>query len=536
MPTITIDGKRCEFEGKPTILQVALENGIEIPHYCYHPGLSIVANCRICLAEVAQPDPRNEGKLSLIPKLLPTCQTPAVDGSEVYTTSEKSVANQKTVMEYLLINHPLDCPVCDQAGECKLQDYSYQYGRAASRFEENKQKNPKKDVGTNVLLYADRCIMCTRCVRFTREVTGTGELCVSGRGHKEEIDTFPGKALDNPLSVNVVDICPVGALLDKDFLFEQRVWFLSSAPGIDGYTASGDNLWIDHNEGRVWRFKPRTNLEINKWWTSDEIRYSWKHVHSEARLRKPMVKRDGAQVEVNWNDALARALEGMSGKKLALLVSPMLTCEDAHELGQALQTLDEGVIVGVGPVPFEGEDQAFPGGYTVYAEKAPNARGVRRALEGVFGEGHVHDEAAWRQHVNAADAVLVTGNYPSDWVTEPVRAILSGKFTVVCDTLPNALTADADVLLPASAWVEKAGTFENVHHRLQSFERAIQPVEFTRPEAQVALDLLAAAGKADPARYAAAATRARMGAPFADAAQPAVDAKARTSEMAYVEI
>ena len=276
MATITIDGKRCDYEGNKTILQVAYDNGIEIPHYCYHPGLSVVASCRICLAEVAQPDPRNDGKLSLIPKLLPTCQTPAVDGSEVYTQSEKSIANQKAIMEYLLINHPLDCPVCDQAGECYLQDYSYKYGRAESRFEEAKHKNPKKDVGPNVLLYSDRCIMCTRCVRFTREVTGTDELCVSGRGHKEEIDTFPGKALDNPLSANVVDICPVGALLDKDFLFEQRVWFLTATPSIDGVTASGDNLWVDHNDGRVWRLKPRRNMDINKWWTSDEIRYSWK--------------------------------------------------------------------------------------------------------------------------------------------------------------------------------------------------------------------------------------------------------------------
>ncbi len=536
MATITIDGKLCEFEGNKTILQVAYDNGIEIPHYCYHPGLSVVASCRICLAEVAQPDPRNDGKLSLIPKLLPTCQTPAVDGSEVYTTSEKSVANQKAIMEYLLINHPLDCPVCDQAGECYLQDYSYKYGRAVSRFEEAKHKNPKKDVGPNVLLYSDRCIMCTRCVRFTREVTGTDELCVAGRGHKEEIDTFPGKALDNPLSVNVVDLCPVGALLDKDFLFEQRVWFLTSTPSIDGVTASGDNLWVDHNDGRVWRFKPRRNMDINRWWTSDEIRYSWKFVHSDDRLRVPMIKQDGEPKEVNWNDALARAVEGMSGKKTALLVSPMLSCEDAWELGSAIKAIDDGVLIGVGPVPVDGEDQTFLDGYTVRAEKAPNARGVRRVLEQLFGESNVYDEAGWRSKVNGADAVVVTGNYPSEWVTEVLGAVLDGKFTIVMDTLPNKLTADADVLLPASTWLEKDGTFENVNNVLQTFEQAIRPLEFSRPEAQIAIDLASAAGKGDPARFNAATTRTAIGGAVADAMGPEVGGAKRASEMQYVEI
>jgi NADH-quinone oxidoreductase subunit G len=282
MPSIKIGDKVCQFEGKKTILQVALENGVEIPHYCYHPGLSIVASCRICLAEIATPNPKT-GELQKFPKLVPTCQQPAQDGTEVYLDSKMTRDNQKAVMEYLLINHPLDCPVCDQAGECYLQDYSYKYGRAYSRFEETKVKNPKKDVGPHVLLYSDRCIMCSRCVRFTREVTGTGELCVVGRGNQEEIDLFPGRALDNELSGNVVDICPVGALLDKEFLFEQRVWYLKSTPSIDGITASGDNIWVDHNEGRVWRFKPRHNPAVNKWWISDEIRYGWKFVHDRSR-------------------------------------------------------------------------------------------------------------------------------------------------------------------------------------------------------------------------------------------------------------
>src|SRR5262245_41762070 len=301
MPSITINGTKCEFSAGQTILQVANANGLEIPQYCYHDGLSIVASCRICLVECWAPNPKT-GQLETFMggKLVPSCQQTASEGMVVHSEPPKSVANQKAVMEYLLINHPLDCPVCDQSGECFLQDYSYQYGRGVSRFEEDKVKNPKKDLGPHVYLYADRCIMCTRCVRFTREVTGTAELCVTGRGNREEIDVFPGRPLDNPLSANVVDLCPVGALLDKDFLFAQRVWFLKSTPSIDGITAGGDNILIEHNDGKVYRVKPRTNMAVNKWWITDEVRYGWKFIHREDRLSGPRRKQFGVQVSTDF--------------------------------------------------------------------------------------------------------------------------------------------------------------------------------------------------------------------------------------------
>src|ERR1700728_1412372 len=230
MPKITVDGKLIECKDRQMILQALLDAGGFLPHYCYQQGLSIPASCRICLVEV-------EG----IPKLVPSCQTPVRDGMIVHSRSPKAVANQKSVMEYLLINHPLDCPVCDQAGECSLQDYSYEYGRSQSRFEEDKAKKPKKDVGDNIYLYSDRCIMCSRCVRFTREVSGTCELYVDGRGYREEIDIFPGKPCNNKLAGNVVDLCPVGALLDKDFLFKQRIWLLKGAASIRPADSGGGN-------------------------------------------------------------------------------------------------------------------------------------------------------------------------------------------------------------------------------------------------------------------------------------------------------
>ncbi len=535
MPTITIDGQVCEFEGKKTILAVALENDIEIPHYCYHPGLSIVASCRICLAEVAMPD-RNTGELKTVPKLLPTCQQEAVDGAAVSITSEKAVANQKAVMEYLLLNHPLDCPVCDQAGECYLQDYSYRYGRGYSRFEDDKIKNPKKDIGPHVLLYSDRCIMCSRCVRFTREISGTAELCVSGRGNREEIDVFPGKALDNPLSGNVVDICPVGALLDKDFLMSQRVWYLTSTPSIDGLTPSGDNIYLDHNDGRVWRIKPRINLEINQWWISDEVRYSHKHIHADHRLTQPHVRRRGGAEPASWTDAFDRILESLSGKKLAVMLSPMLSCEDAYLLAQTARTLDEGAAVGVGPIPFHGEDRTFPGKYTIYAEKAPNARGVRRAAELVVGDDPVHDYEALVTRLADADAVILTGNYPSDWVTERLAAAVEGKFLVMIDTLGHRLTERADVVLPAATWAEKEGTFENVNHRLQAFDQAIAPVGFAKAEAQIAMDLAAAGTGEAAGLFNAAAVRERMAGPFVEDLYAPPSHESRRSEMQYVEI
>lgn len=506
MPKITINGKDCDFKPGQMIIQVANENGVAIPQYCYHDGLSIVASCRICLAEVWQPNPRNNNALEPIPKLVPTCQTACSEGMVIYTDSPKSVQNQKAVMEYLLINHPLDCPVCDQSGECFLQDYSYDYGRGTSRFEETKVKNPKKDLGPNVYLYADRCIMCTRCVRFTREVVGTAELLVQGRGNKEEIDVFPGQALANELSTNVVDLCPVGALLEKDFLFSQRVWFLKRTPSIDGLTASGDNIFVEHNDGEVHRFKPRTNMSVNKWWISDEIRASWKHVHDGNRLKEPLRRQFGVQVPTDWPRGISDAVDSIkrsvsAGKRLMLMLSPMISCEDAFLLATAAKALDSKVVLAMGPVPMKGTDKSFPAnkpdGYKIYAEKAPNVRGVQRAAAPVGGELQSYEQAVTRLKGSEIGAVIVTGNYPTEWVTEELAKAVEGKCLVVIDTFPSRLTQRADVVLPSCTWVEKAGTFQNAKDMIQAFEQAIPTVGDSRAEGQIGRDLLMATDAAE---------------------------------------
>lgn len=500
MGTITINGLVCEFEQGEKILDVANRCGVEIPQYCYHKGLSVPAQCRICLAQISAPNPRNDGKLELMMggKLLPTCSTEAAEGMVVTTESESAVANQKAVMEFLLINHPLDCPVCDQAGECTLQDFSYQFGRGHSRFTDQKVKQPKKDLGPNVYLYSDRCILCTRCVRFADEVAGTTELMIDGRGNQSQIDVFPGVPLDNPLASNVIDLCPVGALLDKDFLFTQRVWFLKRTAGIDPLTSSGDNIWVEHNQGQVYRLKPRENMDINTWWMTDEVRYGWKFVHSEDRLVGPMRREHGMMIESSWARAYKQAIQMMSADgSLGVLVSPMLTSEEVFALVTAVRSIDGSAKFYVGAVPVDGEDRVFKnaGGakdFTMRAEKAPNARGVRRVLDSMGANSGEFD--AFVKDAGSGGGgfgcVVLTGNYPSDWVTDGLVNAISDCELVLIDTLDSTLVEMAGVVLPSSTFAEKAGSFENCDGVVQHFSQAIPGQHASKSEGQIAMDLI----------------------------------------------
>ena len=531
MPTITVDGQTIECKDKQMILQACIEAGMKQPHYCYHPGLSIVASCRICLVEV-------EG----LPKMVPSCQTPVRDGMVVHFESPKAVANQKQVMEYLLVNHPLDCPVCDQAGECSLQDYSYGYGRSQSRFEEDKYKKPKKDVGPNILLYNDRCIMCTRCVRFTREVAGTSELFVDGRGAREEIEIFPGRPLDNKIAGNVVDLCPVGALLDKDFLFKQRVWLLKSTPSISPVDAGGENIYLQWNEGVVYRIKPRFNGSINNWWISDDTRYSYKAQQDERRLRGATKMQYGSPVMTHYADAITLADAEL--KKIAQesgpgsiygVLSPMMACEEAWLLGQYLRTIDPQAVLVLGPVPTAGEDDVFKHylsgqeTFRIQAEKVPNRRGIERVLAMLGGP-----TLKWDDLTTSAPAGLkggwIVGGYLSDW-TANLPATLKKGYRVVQDILPSALTAAADVLLPAAAWSEKEGSWENYQNTIQAFDAAFAPPPGTLREGDVYLRLLGREGK-----YHAEDLRQEMGDEFVIVVSPRTAAMQDEPAIEFVEI
>jgi NADH-quinone oxidoreductase subunit G len=512
MAKITVDGKIIDAKPGQMVLQACNDAGINLPQYCYHPGLSIVASCRICLVEV-------EG----IPKLVPSCQTPVRDGMTVHSNSPKAVANQKQVMEYLLINHPLDCPICDQAGECYLQDYSYQYGRSESRFEEDKAKKPKKDVGDNIYLYSDRCIMCTRCVRFTREISGTSELFVDGRGHKEEIDIFPGKPCNNKLAGNVVDLCPVGALLDKDFLFKQRVWLLKSTPSISPVDSGGENIYLDHNEGVIYRVKPRYNKDVNEWWISDDTRYSYKAVHSDKRLTHARRMQYGSQIDTTYakaTDEAASGLKAIAAKEghgsLYAVLSPMMACEEAFLLGKWIRSIDEKAVLILGPVPTAGQDEIFKNPqngkqtFVIKAEKVPNAAGIRRVIEGLGGPSATWDElsANEKPELKTLKGGWIVGGYLSDW--QPAKPALPKGFKVVQDILQSSLANSADVLLPAAAWAEKDGSWENYQGHIQHFSSSIAPIEGCRREGDVYYKLLGRTGL-----YNAQVLRQEMGGAFA---------------------
>ncbi|MEP0842227.1 MAG: (2Fe-2S)-binding protein, partial [Phycisphaerae bacterium] len=299
MAKIIIDGREVQCRDKIPVLQAALEAGLDVPHYCYHPGLSIVASCRLCLMEMKMPDPKTK-EMAWSPKLVPSCQTPVRDGMEVRFASPAVENSRRHVMEYYLVNHPLDCPVCDKAGECYLQDYDFAYGPASSRAVDPKYKNPKKDIGPRTLLYQDRCVMCSRCVRFVQEVAGTGELCIVNRGNRSEIDVFPGAPLDNKLQGNVVDLCPVGSLLDKDFLFRRRVWFLKTGDSICRGCSTGCAIHVDEHRGAVQRLRPRYNPGVNDWWMCDEGRFGWKFVADERRIASPTLKRGSVSETPAW--------------------------------------------------------------------------------------------------------------------------------------------------------------------------------------------------------------------------------------------
>ena len=498
MPNIIIDGQAVECRDKVSVLQAALEAGWDIPHYCYHPGLSVVASCRLCLMEMKMPHPKTR-EMTWAPKLVPSCQTPVRDGMEVRFDTDKVRENQKRCMEFLLLHHPLDCPVCDQAGECLLQDYSERFGSATSRMVEAKHKNPKKDVGDRTLLYVDRCIQCTRCVRFCKEIAGTDELCIVNRGSRAEIDVFAGQPLDNALQGNVVDICPVGSLLDKDFLMKQRVWFLRKADSICPGCSAGCAIRIDHNDGRVWRVKSRYNPGVNNWWMCDDGRFGWKYVHDPKRLDRLIVRRGEEETSPDWSilPGIARSwftqvVNKNGGAKVGALLSPFMSCEEAWLLSRFIRDVAPEATLAMGLVPADGEDETFPKHrnaeapkgngeavqFTIRAEKCPNRRGVEMVLAGMGGNVATFDEFVNKAGEGVFSAAWIAGGYPATWVTkELTKAIGKIEMIFAQDLFANAMTDAAAVVMPSCTWAERSGCFVNCDGKIQPFESSIVPLE-----------------------------------------------------------
>jgi len=493
MPTVIVDQQEIEISDDERLngIQVADRAGIDIPRYCWHPGLSVVASCRMCLVESGRRDPET-GKVSMIPKLVPACQTPATDGTVFVTNSEKVQAARAMVEEDLLIRHPIDCPICDKAGECSLQDYHFEHGQTERRADLKPFTSRRRPLGDTVTLFVDRCVMCSRCVRFCREVSGTSELMVTDRGAHEEINIFPGYPLANKMSGNVVDLCPVGALGDMDFLYEQRVWFMKSHDNVCTGCSTGCSIKVEENQDQVYRLKPRENSHVNKWWMCDEGRYGWKYVHDKRRVTEPCRREGNGYVNVEWSE-LPSMLDSELRKAghLAAVLSPHLTVEEAYMLAKYIRDIDPTALLALGYVPVEGEDETIGDGFAIRAEKCPNRRGVE-AIVARMGDGLVTwHEFLKRVGSEKVDAVWLTAGYKTDWNDEQVAETISSiGTTIVQDTFPSPVWDHATYQLPGASFAEREGSYVNHDDRLQSFKWAIRPPAGVKIEGQLYWQLL----------------------------------------------
>ncbi len=459
---LTIDGKKITARDDATIIQAAYEAGITIPHYCYHPKLSIAGNCRMCLVEL-------EGR----PKLEISCNTPVGDNMVVFANSERVVEGRRGVLEFLLINHPLDCPICDQAGECGLQDYYMQYGLNKSRFQEEKvHKNKVVDFGPDIVFDGERCILCTRCVRFTQEITQTNELGIFNRGDTVEIATFPGKQLDNPYAGNVVDVCPVGALTSKDFRFKIRVWFLKEAKSICPGCSRGCNINVHHNQDRVYRLKPRQNDAVNELWLCDAGRYGYKSINDE-RVLYPMVRQGEDLARTDLSSAVeqaSRALEQHAGAGVGIIATPQGTNEDLYLLSKLADKVSapENVLLYTGET---GDEDDF----LIRADKNPNTRGA----EAVGLPTATDDTTALVQAIEQGSMQVlyaIDTDLEAAFGAEAMARLAATLDCLIVQTSNERPGWDrAHVVLPSAVYAERDGTFTNFEGRVQRLNPAFAP-------------------------------------------------------------
>jgi NADH-quinone oxidoreductase subunit G len=467
---IKIDDKELTVPANWTVIRAAHENGIDVPHYCYHKDLTIAGNCRICMVG-----------LKGAPRPVVACAQPVAEGMEVTTKGKDVEEARKSVMEFLLINHPLDCPECDQAGECKLQDYSYEYGRDHGRFHEEKVVKSKATMGPHVKYWGSRCIVCTRCVRFEEEVSGQGTLGVIYRGDRSEISLFPGKTLDNPLSLNTVDICPVGALVSSDFLFQTRVWNLHSRPSLCADCAVGCNTRVDLNaKEQIKRIVPRRNDQVNKEWMCDYGRLSFPYVH-ENRLMKPLV--DGKDAPYKEARQAAAALLGKG--RVVFLISAWNSNEAFEALRHLAAAVPGSEVAGYAN-PGRA-DEVFPG-FTISGDKNPNRKGMQEVL-GIDADASLKELASDKGKI--ATLVLVH-NIPGYQPTAEMKAVLDRSENVVLLDLAKSdllKYGNVAVALPTLTTFEKSGTFVNKDGVRQKFLPVIEPVNFGRHEVEIFNDL-----------------------------------------------
>jgi NADH-quinone oxidoreductase subunit G len=463
----------------------------EVPHYCYHPKLPVVGNCRMCLVEYGMPalgpdrkpilNPDGTPKIAKMPRPAISCATPISPGMEIYTKTPGVKQMREGVLESLLINHPLDCPICDQAGECKLQEYSVDYGQSASRFVEAKVHKPKAvDLGPRIMLDAERCILCTRCIRFTRDIAHDDALGIINRGSYNTIATFPGMPFDNNYTLNTVDICPVGALTSKDFRFKMRVWFLKETKSICTSCATGCNIIIGSREEKIQRFTPRENDAVNGPWMCDAGRLNYKWIGRADRLKDVLVRGQKSTWTAVLNE-ISDKLKKVQAGSVAIIASARQTNEVLWLISKLKAKL--GAISD--SVARVGESDKL----LVSADKNPNTNGAR--LTGIcFTEiGTNLPQIANGISSGKIKTLIVFGE---DVTKHGIGADLLGKLEtlIVSDILPNSTTKLAHYLLPGCAHAEKRGSFTNTKGRVQKFMKAVEAPGDARAEWEFLHDLV----------------------------------------------
>jgi len=497
--TVKVDGKEVEvpkltqdWQGNmapTTVLQACKHAGIEIPHYCYHPKLPVAGNCRMCLVHVGMPgrpgpdgkSPTNEdGSLKIDPMVLPYerqtpkgvigCATNLVPGMEIYANSPETKQMREAVLESQLINHPLDCPICDQAGECKLQEYSSEHGQSESSFAEYKVHKPKKvDLGPRIMLDAERCVLCTRCIRFSRDIADDEALGIVNRGSYNTISTFLDTSFDNNYTLNTVDICPVGALTSKDFRFQMRVWFLKETKSLCTGCGTGCNTVVGSRENRMYRYEPRENNAVNGPWMCDSGRLNYKWIGSEDRLSEVT----GASGWATAITEISAKLEEARPGSVAIVGGARQTNEELYLLKKLANKLE--AITDSAPRSGQGDKLLS------CPDKNSNSTGSR--LIGIANEelGSRFAEIAQGIEDGTITSLIVFGD---DVTKHGINEALLDKLDllVVSDILPNTTTSKAHYLLPGCAHTEKRGTFTNIKGQVQKFMKALDAPGDARPE------------------------------------------------------
>lgn len=480
MVTLTIENTEVSVPTGTSILEAAKLAGITVPHYCYHPGLPVAGVCRMCLVEI-------EG----VPNLQVSCASIAQDGQKVFVYSERAKKARQGVLEFLLINHPLDCPICDQAGECELQNFVFEEARSGSRYSPDyaKRFDPVEDFGGDVVYVQNRCIMCTRCVRFMDHLAGDRVISVQERGDRAFIGVHPDQSLDHPWAGNVVDLCPVGSLLSKEHLHKAKAWELDETPSICPGCSQGCNIYIDTLHERVMRLRPRFNADVNKYFMCDIGRAEYKKMDPENRIDTPSLGVSGGQEITSWDTALDKAatiIRG-SGGKVVVLASPSASAESLFLLKECLSGLDYTAAYRVekvaGEVPLPGME-----GLALREERVPNARGAQLL-------GYSDDYSAAVSSIDGASLLVVLGDSLEGVSPEVLNGAANTIF--IGSQLPEAVRS-ATVVLPATVQAEEDGCYVNRDGRVQRFKAARPAPESARPTWQILGDLAAKLERCEP--------------------------------------